>query len=162
MSALVGPPSAAQAQLEESVALLESASDPVELASSLTALGKLLSRSGDKEVGREHLRRALGIAQAASAARTMRKAHQGLLAAGARPRRLSQTGPASLTPRQRRVAAMAAEGLDSGAIASRLGITRRTVEFHLTHVYRKLQISGRNDLGAALSGGSGAPGLRMP
>lgn len=157
VSALVGPRPAAQTRLEESVALLEAAGDPLELARSLTALGSLLSDAGRAESGREQLRRALGLAQAASAVVVAREAHEALLASGARPRRVSQLGPDSLTPSQRRVATLAAEGLSNEDIAAELFITRRTVEFHLTHAYRKLQVDGRIGLTAALRGEGHGP-----
>ncbi|MEH6375598.1 helix-turn-helix transcriptional regulator, partial [Streptomyces sp. KLMMK] len=55
-----------------------------------------------------------------------------------------------LTGAERRVAALAADGLPNRAIASRLSVTPRTVELHLTKTYRKLGIQGRAELAAAL------------
>lgn len=50
-----------------------------------------------------------------------------------------------LTPREREVLALVAEGLTDGAIAQRLYLTRRTVETHLGHVFSKLGVpSGSN------------------
>lgn len=46
---------------------------------------------------------------------------------------------------------MATEGLGNREIAEALSLTRRTVEMHLTGVYRKLGVSGRRDLPAALA-----------
>ncbi|MEU1671046.1 AAA family ATPase [Streptomyces roseifaciens] len=65
------------------------------------------------------------------------------------------TGPApaprqELTGAELRVAALAADGLPNRAIASRLSVTPRTVELHLTKTYRKLGIQGRAGLAAAL------------
>ena len=45
-----------------------------------------------------------------------------------------------LTPREREVLALAAQGLTDGAIAQRLYLTRRTVETHLGHVFAKLDL----------------------
>lgn len=45
-----------------------------------------------------------------------------------------------LTPREREVLALVAEGLTDGAIAERLYLTRRTVETHLGHVFAKLAV----------------------
>ena len=61
-------------------------------------------------------------------------------------------GVDALSPQERRVAAMAAEGLGNREIAEALFLTRRTVEMHLTGAYRKLDVSGRGDLPAALTG----------
>ena len=53
---------------------------------------------------------------------------------------------ATLTPQERQVAEAAAEGLTNAAIARRMFLSPKTVELHLTHIYRKLAISGRAEL----------------
>ena len=45
-----------------------------------------------------------------------------------------------LTPREREVLALVAEGLTDRAIAERLWLTPRTVETHVRHILRKLEI----------------------
>ena len=45
----------------------------------------------------------------------------------------------------------AAEGLENKEIAQALFVTPKTVETHLGHVYRKLDISSRKELPAALA-----------
>ena len=50
-----------------------------------------------------------------------------------------------LTPREREVLGLVAEGLTDGAIAQRLYLTRRTVETHLGHIFAKLGVpAGRS------------------
>jgi DNA-binding CsgD family transcriptional regulator len=49
------------------------------------------------------------------------------------------------------VAELAAQGLTNPEIAQALYVTRKTVETHLGHVYRKLDISGRGKLVHALA-----------
>ncbi|MGW6709245.1 LuxR C-terminal-related transcriptional regulator [Streptomyces sp. NPDC054956] len=56
-----------------------------------------------------------------------------------------------LTPREREIAALAARGLASRAIAGRLSLSPRTVDNHLTSIYAKLGIPGRSDLAAVLA-----------
>jgi DNA-binding NarL/FixJ family response regulator len=61
------------------------------------------------------------------------------------------TGVESLTPSERRVAEMAAEGPTNREIAQALFVTPKTVEVHLSSVYRKLGINARSQLAAALA-----------
>ena len=67
------------------------------------------------------------------------------------------SGLESLTASERRVAQMAAEDLSNKEIAQALFVTVKTVEQHLGRVYRKLDISSRRQLGAALGGPAEAP-----
>jgi pimeloyl-ACP methyl ester carboxylesterase/DNA-binding CsgD family transcriptional regulator len=69
--------------------------------------------------------------------------------AGARPRSArAATGWGSLTEAERSVAVLVAEGLSNPAIASRLFVSRHTVESHLKHAYTKLGVSSRVELAA--------------
>lgn len=52
----------------------------------------------------------------------------------------------SLTAQERRVAEAVAEGITNDDVARRLFLSPRTVEVHLTHVYRKLGVRGRSEL----------------
>lgn len=70
-------------------------------------------------------------------------------------RKRPASGWASLTPTERDVVRLLAEGLANNEIASRLFISRRTVQTHLTHVYAKLGISSRVQL--AREGASHGP-----
>jgi DNA-binding CsgD family transcriptional regulator len=58
-------------------------------------------------------------------------------------------GWASLTPTERDVVRLVAEGLANKDIATRLFISPRTVQTHLTHVYTKLDITSRVQLAQA-------------
>ena len=78
-----------------------------------------------------------------------------LEADGRPPRRVELSGVESLTPSERRIGAMAAEGMSNPQIAQALFLTRRTVEMHLSNAYRKLDISSREELPAALAAPAG-------
>jgi DNA-binding NarL/FixJ family response regulator len=56
----------------------------------------------------------------------------------------------------RRIAELAACGLTNLRIAQDLFVTPKTVETHLTNVFRKLRVGSRRDLPAALSGPASA------
>ncbi len=49
----------------------------------------------------------------------------------------------SLTPRQRDILRLLQEGLDNQSIAQRLNLSVKTVENHLTHLYRRLDVESR-------------------
>jgi DNA-binding CsgD family transcriptional regulator len=53
---------------------------------------------------------------------------------------------------------MAAAGKTSRQIAEALFVSVRTVDNHLGRVYRKLEVKGRAELGAALEAPADAPG----
>ena len=57
-----------------------------------------------------------------------------------------------LTPAEERVAALVSEGRTNKEAAAALFLTERTVEFHLTHVYRKLGVRSRAELTRRLVG----------
>jgi DNA-binding CsgD family transcriptional regulator len=63
---------------------------------------------------------------------------------GERKRPIS--GWASLTPAERDVVRLVREGLGNKNIATRLFVSPRTVQTHLTHVYTKLGLSSRVQL----------------
>ena len=49
------------------------------------------------------------------------------------------------------MAQLAADGMSNKEIAQTLFVTIKTVEMHLSHAYRKLEISSRAQLGKALA-----------
>lgn len=67
--------------------------------------------------------------------------HGGLRLAAAIP----VAAPAELTPREREVLRLLAEGLSNKAIARALGVSPRTVNFHLDNLYAKLGVASRTE-----------------
>jgi DNA-binding CsgD family transcriptional regulator len=135
----------------EALAAMEGSSLLYDRARSLIDLGSALRRAGRRVDAREQLRAGSELAERCGAPPLTRQAHEELLAAGARPRSTALTGVASLTPSERRVAAMAAEGMSNREVAQALFVTTRTVEMHLSNSFRKLDISSRTQLADALS-----------
>jgi DNA-binding CsgD family transcriptional regulator len=138
------------AYLREAVAFLAESGAPLEHARALTDLGGALRRHGLRSEARAPLRHGLELAYRCEASTLAARARTELLATGARPRRPALSGIDALTPSERRVAQMAATGLTNREIAQALFVTARTVEGHLTHVFQKLDVSGRTELAAAL------------
>lgn len=83
---------------------------------------------------------------AASAARATELAGSG----GTRTPALDRLVRPRLTPREREIAALAAEGASNAEVARRLVVSVRTIETHLAHAYAKLGVDGRADLLEAL------------
>jgi DNA-binding CsgD family transcriptional regulator len=70
---------------------------------------------------------------------------------GARTPILAQgTVVADLTRREREVALLAAQGMTSRRIATKLGVSVRTVDNQLGRVYTKLGVAGRRELAAVV------------
>ncbi|MEU6285618.1 AAA family ATPase [Streptomyces sp. NPDC047028] len=118
----------------------------LEYAHALTDLGTALRHAGRPKDGRTPLRQALDLAAQCQASRLAEHIRAELLAAGARPRRTALTGPTALTPSEQRVANLAVQGATNREIAQLLFVTPKTVEVHLSSIYRKLSITNRKEL----------------
>ncbi len=129
----------------------------LERARALADLGALLRRRNRRTEARELLREALDAAHHAGAKPLAERAETELRATGARPRRAVLTGLDALTASERRIAELASQGLTNREIAQTLFITARTVEGHLTSVFRKLMLDSRDELPAALASGAPVP-----
>jgi len=62
------------------------------------------------------------------------------------PRSTATGEVASLTSRERQVVELVADGLANKTIAARLGISARTIEGHLNHIFAKLGVTSRTEL----------------
>jgi DNA-binding CsgD family transcriptional regulator len=139
-------------RLQEAVELLENAQSQLEYMRALTDFGAALRRSGRRVDARKPLQRALELARSGGALAIAKRAHDELEATGEKIGPLIAVGVESLTPSERRIAKLAAEGLTNREIAQRLFLSVKTVESHLRGAYRKLDISSREDLTNALEG----------
>ena len=121
--------------------------DPSALERARTALcfGERLRRAGRRTSAREHLRDALDAFQRAGSLPWAERARNELTASGEHLRsRGTTTTP--LTPQEVQIALLVAEGLSNRDMASRLFLSVKTVEFHLTRIYRKLGVHSRSEL----------------
>jgi DNA-binding CsgD family transcriptional regulator len=67
-----------------------------------------------------------------------------------------------LTPRQARILRLVADGQSDRGIARTLGISTRTVQAHLQHTYRALDVTSRTEAVARLRDLDATPGLSLP
>jgi len=131
--------------VEESAAAIGCRPDAIGLGA-LVTLGSLLRRRGERVESREPLRAGYELADACGADTLAENARTELRASGIRVRREPRSGADALTASERRIAAMAAGGSSNSDIAQALFLTVKTVEMHLTSVYRKLDIHSRSEL----------------
>jgi DNA-binding CsgD family transcriptional regulator len=137
-------------RLRESLEVLAPSSARLEHARTLVELGSAVRRRNDRQGARELLQQGAELTARCGAAALAERVNVELAATGARPRKLAPTGLDSLTASERRVAQLAAEELTNKEIAQALFVTVKTVELHLSNVYRKLGITSRRQLPAAL------------
>ncbi|MDX2939101.1 LuxR family transcriptional regulator [Streptomyces ipomoeae] len=130
--------------LEEAVEVLAESPGRLDLAWAEYEFGSALLRRGDSGGARIRLWRAAGLAERCGSLRLGGQVRSALAAAGGRARLTDL-----LTRCEHRVAELAARGATNKEIAEQLFITRRTVESHLTSIYRKIP-GGRAELRDAL------------
>jgi DNA-binding CsgD family transcriptional regulator len=148
-----GDAEGADRALGQAVRQHENVPMPFELARTLLVKGAWERRRKHRAAARATLQQALAIFLSLGSAVWAENARGELARIGVRSRALS-----TLTPIEERVARLAAEGHNNREIAGVLFVSRKTVEANLSHIYRKLGIRSRAQLGAALSQ-TGTPSL---
>jgi DNA-binding CsgD family transcriptional regulator len=136
--------------LEAAVDSLRDSPAELDKARALLEFGSAARRAGRRKAARAPLLEALDCADRCGATVLVQRARDELGAAGARPRRTAMSGKEALSPRERQVADLAAEGRSNREIAETLFVTVKTVEWHLRHAYEKLGVSSRSGLASAL------------
>lgn len=113
-----------------------------------------LGRHGERTEAIALLEAALPLAEQMGADRIVARVYAALRAMGVRrraggPVARQRTGWESLSPTERKVVSLVAEGLSNREVGERLFISRRTVETHLSHVFAKLGLSSRAAVASA-------------
>lgn len=126
--------------LQVAVAHHERVHDTFGRARALLALGVVRRRQRQKRAARDAIGAALAGFEELGAATWVAKARAELGRIGGRTR------TEGLTPAERRVAALVAEGRTNREVAAALFLGERTVETHLSHVYAKLGVRSRAEL----------------
>jgi DNA-binding CsgD family transcriptional regulator len=141
IAAAEGDTAAALAAFDRSLAEQATVQYPLERARTLLALGSVHRQAKHKRLAREALDRALAIFEELGAPLWAEKARAEL-------RRISGRRPASdeLSETEERVATLAAEGRLNKQVAAELYTSVRTVEAHVSHIYRKLGVRSRVEL----------------
>ncbi|MGH9156836.1 MAG: helix-turn-helix transcriptional regulator [Acidimicrobiales bacterium] len=117
--------------------------------------GAALARVGRDTEAVAYLEEALALFEEARATRVVARIEASLRSLGIRHRRSIAPRPVdgweALTPTELRVARLAAEGLTNRQIGEQLFVSRRTIETHLAHAFRKLGFTTRTQLAAEVA-----------
>jgi DNA-binding CsgD family transcriptional regulator len=147
LAATAGELEPAVVELERGLAFHDRAPVPLERGRTLLALGTVHRRAKRKRAAREALGAALQVLEGMGARAWARRARSELARIGGRA-----PSPGALTPTERRVASLVAEGLATKQVATALFVSPKTVEGHLSRIYSKLGVHSRTELAHRLAG----------
>ncbi|HEX7263762.1 MAG TPA: AAA family ATPase [Candidatus Dormibacteraeota bacterium] len=128
----------------------ESTPDTFERARTQLYHGERLRRARKRVEARKYLRAALKAFDELGASPWGERAIGELQASGETAHVRDERYRQQLTPQELQVALTLAEGTTTREAATRLYLSPKTVEYHLRHVYDKLEIRSRDELRAAL------------
>lgn len=151
LHAASGEVEAAEADLREAVAESERVPDPLEYGRTLLALGGLLRRIRHRSDAQATLCRAGDTFRAIGANLWALKADSEY----DRAKGHGSSASAQLTPTETRVAKLIATGKSNKEIAAEIYLSPKTIEAHLSSIYRKLGLRSRTELAAHLLGEHG-------
>jgi len=165
LRALLSEGQSAEQLYRESIDHLGRARVRTELARSHLLYGEWLRRQGRRVDAREQLRTAHCMLDTMGMEAFAERARRELAATGETVRKRApraadtRAGEASdaLTAQEAQVARLAYEGLSNTEISTRLFISPRTVQYHMSKVFTKLDISSRSQLHLVLPGGPDQP-----
>ncbi len=146
-AALLSEGDQAEGLYHEAIERLGRSRIAVHLARAQLVYGEWLRRENRRVEAREQLRAAHETLSGIGAEAFAERARRELLATGETARRRTDETRDILTPQEAEIARLAREGYSNPAIGAQLFISPRTVQYHLRKVFRKLDITSRNQLG---------------
>ena len=126
--------------------------EPFELARTELLLGARLRRSGQRVAAREHLRTARDRFAAMDLTLWVKRATAELAGTGETLRPRGHIVDEPLTSQETRVALLVGRGMTNREVAAALFLSPKTVEHHLSSVYRKRGLRSRTELARAIAG----------
>lgn len=118
---------------------------------SALAWGERLRRARRRSDSREHLRHALVLFERCGSKPMADRARRELEATGETVAGRAPELRDQLTPHELRIALRVAEGRTNPEVAAELFVSRKTVEHHLSQVYRKLGVRSRTELARVMA-----------
>ena len=126
------------------------------LAACLEDSATVLLAAGHAPAAITKLTEAASISSAIGAAGDLARVESALRRLGVRTNKQRPSRPsfgwASLTPTEMAVSELVSRGMTNPDIGTRLYVSRRTVETHLAHIFRKLDLANRSQLAAEKGG----------
>jgi DNA-binding CsgD family transcriptional regulator len=144
--ALLSDDEAAEALYLEAIDRLGRTRVRVELSRAQLLYGEWLCRTNRRVDAREPLRAAHEAFTTMGAELFAQRAARELAATGETVRKRAVETAGELTAQETQIARMVREGLSNAEIGARLFISSRTVEWHLSKIFAKLQITSRRQL----------------
>ena len=138
-------------QFERALRLHEHTPDEFETARTRLAYGQRLRRARNRVLAREQLRLAVEAFERLDARPWAEQARAELAATGETVRRRDPSTVDELTPQELQIALLLAGGRTTREAAATLFLSPKTVEYHLRHVYQKLDVHSREALSDALA-----------
>ncbi|TKK80750.1 helix-turn-helix transcriptional regulator, partial [Herbidospora galbida] len=135
----------AEAAFEGALIQAKRAAQPYETALTHLEFGAFLRRGAARRQAASHLRAARDLLAPLGAAPALARCRRELAACGAADQ-VRPAGPRALTPQEHAVARLVAAGLTNRQVARELVLSVKTVEYHLGHVFVKLDIGSRAQL----------------
>jgi DNA-binding CsgD family transcriptional regulator len=129
--------------------------DAFEEARTRLAYGQRLRRARQRVLAREQLRAAADTFERLDARPWADRARSELAATGETVRRRDPSTLDELTPQELQIALLLGEGRTTRETAAALFLSPKTIEYHLRHIYIKLDIHSREELAGALALSSG-------
>jgi DNA-binding CsgD family transcriptional regulator len=127
------------------------ASMPLWQAKALEAAADCFVHDGDSSQARAAFNGAVDVYTLLGAAADIARLQAAFRAYGIRrgsraKHRQAQSGWASLTPAEIKIAALVEEGLSNPEIAARLLLSPRTIATHVSHILKKLDVHSRTEI----------------
>jgi DNA-binding CsgD family transcriptional regulator len=136
---------------EEALKLHDRTPDAFETARTRLSYGARLRRARKRVRAREQLRAALETFDGLGAEPWAAQARAELAATGETARRRDPTTLDELTPQELQIARLLASGNTTREAAAAIFVSPKTVEYHLRHIYDKLEIHSRDELTNSLA-----------
>ena len=150
MNALLSNGAEAEAFYQSSMSHLRETSMHFELARANLCYGEWLRRNRRRREALELLRSARTSFEDMGMEAFAERSRREMRAAGEVARRRTDETRVEMTQQELQIARLAREGLTNSEIGTRLFISSRTVQYHLSKVFSKLEITSRAQLGHAL------------